>query len=156
MPLCGFNSEMIDGLRRFGGGLHEEGKMTFCGFNDDMKKGLNQFGTGLGGQALKRASDDDVTLRASFDSELSEMRQMLEGLQPDTPKKEALLGCLHLARALYRAGQGLDEPMEAYARNLEETIAFFVELDRLYYDELRPGRSQEEAVELLLERIEQM
>ncbi len=94
-------------------------------------------------------------MRASFDSDLSEMRQMLAQLVPDTPKKEALLGCLHLARALYRAG-GLDEPMAAYTKNLEETIAFFVELDQLYYDELRPDRTQEEAVALLLERTESM
>lgn len=156
MPLCGFNEEMINGLRRFGEGIHKERYMTFCGFNREMEEGLRQFGEGLGKQAPKRARDDGVSLRASFNSELAEMAQMLANLAPDTARKEALLGCVHFARALYRAGDGLDQPMEAFKRNLEETIAFFVELDRLYYEELRPGHTQKEAIALLLERIEQM
>ena len=128
MPLCGFNKKMIDGLRQFGEGLYD--------------------------QAEKRAMEDNVSLRESFDNEVTEMDTFLAILAKKDPIRfQALTGITHLAQALYRNGQGLDQPKDKFLEEFEKLLAFLVELDDKYYKELRPGTDPKTALQKLGEWI---
>lgn len=124
MPLCGFNKKMIDGLRQFSEGLYD--------------------------QAEIRAREDKISLRESFDNEITEMdifQQILS--KKDFIRLQALIGVAHLAQSLYRNGQGLDAPKEKFFEAFEEQLDFFIELDDKYYKELRPDSSPKIALQKL-------
>ena len=129
MPLCGFNKKMIDGLRQFGEGLYE--------------------------QAEKRAAEDGVSLRTSFENEVEEMDFFLQILSENSNRLQGLIGVTNLAQFLYRNVQGLEQPKEQFLKGSEKLLAFLVKMDDKYYKELRPGVNPTHALTKLGEWIEQ-
>lgn len=130
--------------------------MPLCGFNDKMITGLRMFGEGLFDQAEERAKIDCVSLRTSFDNEVSEMDVFLRILsEKEFGRFQSLIGITHLSQALYKSGLGLDDPKETFLKKLEASLKFFVELDNKYYAEFRPGTDPVEALEKLGHWLEQ-
>ena len=128
--------------------------MPLCGFNKKMISGLRQFGEGLYDQAEKRSVEDDVTLRKSFDNELTEMDIFLEILEKkDAARFQALIGITYLAQALYRNGQGKNEPKKKFLREFEKLLNFLIEMDDKYYKDFRPGTDPKIALQKLGEWI---
>lgn len=129
--------------------------MPLCGFNSKMLAGLRQFGEGLYEQAEKRAKGDSCTLRESFDNEIKEMDAFFAILSTKDQKKyQELIGVAHLAQALYRNAQGLEEPKEKFFAELGNAIDLFVKIDEKYYGELRPGNDPIEALKGLGEWLD--
>lgn len=129
--------------------------MPMCGFNAKMIAGLKEFGEGLYEQALIRARDDRVSLRDSFSNEITEMDIFLSVLaDADCKEKQPLMGIAYLAQALYRNGEGLDDPEAAFKEGAEGFWKFFIRVDEVYYDDLRPKHPPEEALQLLGARLD--
>jgi hypothetical protein len=128
--------------------------MPLCGFNKKMISGLQQFSEGLYDQAEKRAVEDNIPLRKSFDNEMVEMDIFLDILSKKNPiSTQALTGITQLAQALYRNGQGLDQPKEQFFERFGRLLDFLVELDDKYYKEFRPNTDPEVALKKLGEWI---
>ena len=116
--------------------------MALCGFNEKMLDGLHLFGEGLYDQAEIRTGLDNASLRQVFENEIEEMKYFLETLSDKDPiKYQSLVAITNLAQALYRNGQGLDEPKNAYLIALDQTIDCCMAMDEKYYNELRPKAS---------------
>ncbi len=129
--------------------------MALCGFNSRMIEGLGEFGEGLYEQAKKKASEDGLSLRQSVETEIEETGIFLKMLVAKDPQKyEALIGVAHLARALYRSAQEIDQPGEVFLGEVKRLLVFFKELDDKYYRDFRPGNSPQVATEKLGQWLE--
>ena len=121
-----------------------------CGFKPRMIAGIREFGEGIFEQAKEKAVKDGLTLRQSVDVEIEETSMFIEMLKSHEPEKnEALIAVAHLARAMYRNAQGLDDPEKAFLDGVTRLINFLPELDEKYYNEYRPGNSAEVAIKML-------
>ncbi len=125
--------------------------MAMCGFNKKMLDGLKLFGEGLYDQAVKNAAKNSLSLRESFEWEVQEMDIFIPIVaQKSAAKFQALRGIAEYAQSLYKNAQGLDDPKNTYFEALNENLEYFVEVDRVYYDELFPKiGKQKEALEEL-------
>ena len=128
--------------------------MPLCGFKPRMIAGIKEFGEGIYEQAVQKAREDGLSLRQSVDAEIEETGMFLKMLMTNPEKYEALIGVAHLARALYRNAQGLEQPGEAFLGGVKRLLVLLEELDDKYYRDFRPGNSPRVAIEKLGEWLE--
>ncbi len=114
--------------------------MPLCGFNRKMLEGLSLFAEGLFEQAIKRSGEDGLSLEESLKQEISEMDIFREILDSKGARFQVLKGITLIAQDLYR--QGIASTAEEIKENFFDAVAeekdFCVELDKEYYENLRP------------------
>ena len=147
--MCGFDSQMLDGLDMFHRGLaysiirraRKVEKMPFCGFDEQMLDGLDKFHRGLADSITSRTV---TTFEAAIEQELTEMDEFIEELQKldDGLNKMKLIGLANYAKSFYEGALqrsrtdhvGIDKAMES---EMKDTRSFLYEVDRLYYEDLK-------------------
>lgn len=135
--------------------------MALCGFNQQMLDGLKEFSDGLFMQLLKRAKEDNLSIEESLRQELSEMDTFAQVLEGSNQEVTVMKGITLLAQGLYKQSfvEGGDNSRDAvalrYKRISEEEIEFCRALDEEYYGSLRPNADNPHvALQLLAPWIE--
>jgi len=117
MPLCGFNEQMLEGLRQFHLGLVEHG-------------------------ILERSERKGQTVAETVERELQDMEAFREGLpeMTDPLARDLIKALINYSDAFYRIVDGRE--IEDYHGTLEAIGRLYFEMDRKYYSELegKPDR----------------
>ncbi len=139
----------------------EDKIMALCGFNQQMLGGLKEFSDGLFKQLLKRAKEDNLSIEESLKQELSEMDTFAQVLEGSNQEVTVMKGITLLAQGLYKQSlaEGGDNSRVAvalrYKEISEKEIEFCRALDEEYYGTLRPNSEDPHvALQLLAPWIE--
>ena len=110
MPMCGFNSKMLEGLQAFQEGLVEHG-------------------------LIERSKKTNQTVQERLEEELSDMGRFSVEMPKitDSEMRDLTIGLSTFAKAFYRLARrkGLDN----YRETVSAVNRYFVEMDRVYYGE---------------------
>ena len=122
--------------------------MPLCGFDEQMLTGLRMFHNGLKEAVVRRAREDRITIEVAIDEELKEMDQFLKEM-PDirNPLQQMqLIGITRFARSFYEnALKQSKEKKTPITNELDNTDAwtrkFLQRVDEEYYGRLK-GRKR--------------
>lgn len=123
--------------------------MPVCGFDKNMLDGLEKFLTGLIDAIERNSKLNNTSKEKTIEEEIKEMEEFVKELQVLRNKlnKEKLIGLVYFARAFYlsslqRAKEENIDVNEAMKKEIKDTINFFDEVDKIYYERLKGKVSQ--------------
>lgn len=124
--------------------------MALCGFNKQMIDGIKNFFEGAADQITIRSQEENMVIREVIENiELPELDFMISELSR-SGKDDVFLGLSYLARAQYKVGlKGVKEGGDIKIvcnTFVEKEIPRLLELEDKYYKELRPKYGMEEAI----------
>ena len=118
--------------------------MPMCGFDKQMLSGLRMFLKGLVEAIDRNSKEKGINLEQALREELEEMEEFVKELRilGNKENKEKLVGLLYFGRAFYlsalhRSRENKIGLRKAMNKEIEGTINFLDEVDKIYYEKLK-------------------
>jgi len=108
--------------------------MPLCGFDQQMLEGLKMFHGGLARAVIKRTNEEKVSVEEAIKYELGEIDAFINELPnlSDEVNRERLIGIARYARAFYQGAL-----TNGFEKEDSGTRDFLYSVDRAYYEGFR-------------------
>jgi len=130
-------------------------KMPFCGFNEDMLKGLRLFHRGLVEHGIiERSKKKGQSIETTIQNELNDMQRFQKEIyRISNPKiRELTQNLTSYACSFYKLLQ--EKGIENYSQLIKNLNNFYFEMDRKFYSELEGKMDDMKLLAEYLDKIE--